>query len=181
MTKTKQRIVEAYQRGYRVEPNGRLIGPKGEIKVAKSLKQRYPTFSTNWGGYVFGIPVHQFAAYCYFGDEYLLSNYVVRHLNADTLNFSKNNIALGTGSDNEHDKPTSVRKLTAQLARKAQGFTPKNAKLSEEQVREVRQLYAKAAGKKLPNGVCRDLAARLGVSQTVLIKIKKGEYYPNVR
>jgi hypothetical protein len=181
MTKTKQRIVEAYQRGYRVTPDGKIFGPKGELKVSKSPKQRYPTFGTNWGGCVYGIPVHQFAAYCFYGDDYLLSGKVVRHLDANTLNFSQANIALGTGSDNEHDKPASVRQNSARLARAAQGFTPINAKLNENQVREVRQIYAEASGKKLPNGACQALVSRLGVSRTVLHKIKNGEYYPNVR
>lgn len=181
MTKTKQRIVEAVQRGYWVTDDGRLIGPKGNIKFSKAGKQRYPTFSTNWGGFVYGLPVHQFAAYCFYEDEYLHGTKIVRHLNGDTLDVSKNNIRLGTYSENEYDKPQKVRMRSTRLARQAQGFTPINAKLTEDQVREIRQIYADANGKKLKQGMAAELSKRFGVSRTVLHKVKTGEYYPNVR
>ena len=181
MTKTKQRIIEAYSRGYRMCEAGTLCGPKGTIKVALTPRQRYPTFSTNWGGCVFGLPVHQFAAFCYYGDEYIKGAKIVRHLDGNCLNLQKTNIVLGTTSENEYDKPIEMRQQAAKFARKAQGHTPTNAKLTSEQVLEIRKIYAEARGKKLPNGQALAMSLAYGVSRTVLIKIKKGEYYANVR
>jgi hypothetical protein len=181
MTKTKKRIVEAYERGYRVHPAGRLLGPKGELKIKVGPSQKYPTFSTNWGGRVFGIPVHQFAAYCYFGDTYLTGKQIVRHLDGNRLNIARDNIVLGSYSDNERDKPVAVRVKNAQTARASQKFTPPNAKLLPEQVLEIRKIYETAAGKKLSPGAAAAMCVKYGVSRTVLIKVKKGEYYPNVR
>lgn len=180
MTKTKRRVAEAYEKGYRVLEDGSVKGPKGPLRVALYGKQRYPTFSTNWNGEVFGVPVHALAAYCFFGDVYIESHFVIRHLDGNVLNLRKDNIALGTHSENEADKPTDLRHSVAKLARQSQGFTPVNAKLTEEQVREIRQIYASYNGKKLPSGLATQLASRYGVSRTVLIKVKNKEYYPNV-
>lgn len=38
----------------------------------------------------------------------------------------------------------------------------------------------KLAGRKAPNGVISAIADKLGVSRTVLFKIKNGEYYAHV-
>ena len=180
MTKTKRRVMEAYDRGYRVLEDGAVWGPKGPLRVAVYGKQRYPTFSTNWDKKVFGIPIHALAAYCFFGKAYIESQLVIRHLDGNVLNLRKDNIALGTYSENEADKPEDLRRSVAKFARQSQGFTPVNAKLTEEQVREIRQIYASHTGKKLPSGLAAQMASHYGVSRTVLIKVKNKEYYPNV-
>lgn len=179
MTKTKQRIIEAFARGYNVTDCGKLIGPKGEIQLKLSGKQRYPTFSSNWGGYVYGIPAHQFAAYCFYGDAYIKGAQIVRHLNANTLDISKSNIQLGSYSENERDKPIIQRNYAAKSARAAQGFTPTNAKLTAAQVSEIREIYATRKGKKFGNGVVAKLVKKYGVSRTVLAHIHNRRYYPN--
>ena len=176
MTKTQQRILEAVERGYWVTEEGILFGPKGAINVKLSGKQRYPTFTTNWE-YVFEVPVHQFAAYCFYGEEAFSPALVVRHLDANTLNFSKENLVMGTHSENNLDKPKDVRVKAAKVARDSQGYTPMNAKLNKEQVEMVRAFYRELDGKKAPNGAVKELCDVLGVTRTVLIKIKNGEYY----
>lgn len=176
MTKTQKRIIEAVSRGYSVTEDGKLFGPKGEIKVALHGSQRYPTFSTNWG-YVFGIPVHQFAAYIFYGEAAFEGGIVVRHLNANTLDFSKENIVLGTHSENNLDKSPEVRSAAAKKARESQGKRPLNAKLTDEQVEFIKNFYSELNGKKAPNGVVKDLCKTFNVSRTVLCKIKNGEYY----
>lgn len=180
MNKTKQRILEAYSRGYRILEDGTVVGPKGVLSIACYGKQRYPTISTNWDRRVFGIPAHMLAAYCFYKEEYLTADFIVRHLDGNTLNLSRPNIALGTHSDNELDKNPSLRKQVARLARQAQSFTPPNAKLTPEQVLAIRAVYASHNGKKLPQGVARELTVKFGVSRTVLVKVKNREYYPNV-
>ena len=179
MTKTKQRIIEAFTRGYNVTDCGKLIGPKGEIQLKLSGKQRYPTFSSNWGGRVYGIPAHQFAAYCFYGDAYIEGTQIVRHLNANRLDISRPNIQLGSYSENELDKPATQRSHTAKFARAAQGFTPTNAKLTVAQVLEIRKIYDNRKGKKFGNGVVAKLVKKYGVSRTVLAHIHNRRYYPN--
>lgn len=178
-TKTQQKMLEALDRGYTVTDEGVLYGPKGRINFKCYGKQKYPTFSTNWGSPL-GIPVHQFAALVFYGRESFSTNLVVRHLDGNTMNLSKDNIKLGTHSENNMDKPAQTRRNAAGQARRSQGITPANAKLSAEDVNYIRRKYAELEGKKAPNGWTKKLSAELGVSRTVLIKVKRGEYYASI-
>ena len=177
LNKTQVRILEAVERGYTISECGVLYGIKGILKFKLYGKKRYPTFSTNWGGFVFGVPVHLFAAYVFYGENAFEKGVVVRHLNANTLDCSKDNLVLGTPSENELDKPAHIRKRSATIARASQGKRPLNAKLTDEEVIEIREFYNELAGTKAPNGVVKDLCIKYGVSRTVLCKIKNGEYY----
>lgn len=177
LNKTQIRIIEAVDRGYHVSDNGVLFGVKGKLSVKLFGEQRYPTFSTNWGGFVYGIPVHLFAAYFFFGSTAFEKGIVVRHLDSDTLNFSKTNLKLGTHSENQLDKPKYVRVNAAKIARASQGKRPLNAKLTDDQVVEILRFYKELDGKKAPNGSVISLCKKYVVSRTVLCKIKNGEYY----
>jgi len=176
-TKTQRRMIEAKLRGYYVTEQGELFGPKGKIKVSLHGKQRYPTFSSNWSGYVYGIPVHQFAAYCFYAEQAFSKDVVVRHINGNTLDFSKENIRLGSHSDNNMDKFSEKRKAAAIKARMSQGVIPNNAKLTKKDVLDIRDQYSKLNGKKAPNGFTMALANKYNVSKTVIHKVVKGEYY----
>lgn len=178
-TITRARIVEAFKRGYSVTEDGTVLGPRGELKLQLYGKQKYPTFSSNWGGRVFGIPAHLFAAYVFYGDE-AFSGLVVRHLDGNTLNLSRENIKLGTYSQNEFDKDPEVRVRSAKLARAAQGPSSFAAKMDESGIQEVREFYMELGGKKAPNGATSKLAAKFGVSKTVLLNIKNGVNYNHV-
>ncbi|MNX76562.1 hypothetical protein D3C86_1080740 [compost metagenome] len=175
-TKTHKRILEAVERGYSVSEDGVFSGPKGVLTIRLSGNQRYPTFSTNWGG-VFGVPAHMFAAYIFYGDLSFSENLVVRHLDGDTENLSKSNIVLGTHSDNNLDKDPAVRISAAKKAREAQGVSSFSAKLSKEAVYEIREFYAKLDGKKAPQGSVRALCDKFGVTRTVIINVKNGVNY----
>ena len=177
LTKTQLRILEAIERGYFMTSCGKLLGVKGEVSFKLYGNQRYPTFSTNWGGFVFGVPVHMFAAYCFYGEKSFKKGVVVRHKDANTLNCSLENIKLGTPSENELDKPKDVRVRSAKIARASQGKRPCNAKLTDEQVEKIRSFYDALGGKKAPQGSVKRLCEELGVTRTVLCKIKNGEYY----
>ena len=177
LTFLQNRIVEATQRGYYVTEDGKLFGPKGQLKCRCYGKQAYPTFSTNWGGRVYGIPAHKLAAYCFYGKDSFEPGVVVRHLNADVLDISRRNIALGSYSDNEMDKPAQVRSRSAAAGRRSQGYRAVNRKLTEDQVDEVMKFYNNLGGRKAPQGSVKELGEKLGVSRTVLNKIKRGMYY----
>ena len=176
-TKTQLRILEAVERGYTVTDDGKLLSKNKELKYSLSSKQRYPTFSTNWGGRVFGIPIHLFAAYIFYGNLAFEKGVVVRHLNGNTLDFSKGNLVLGTHSENNLDKPKHIRIAAAKKARASQGVTPVNAKLTIEQVKEIREIYLHRKGKKFPNGFVKSLCDKYSVSRTVISKIVRGKHY----
>lgn len=169
-TKTQQRIVEAYERGYRMQ-DGTLHSIKGEVQVKLYGAQRYPTFSTNWGGFVYALPVHQFAAYQCYGEASFEEDNVVRHLDGNVLNLSEENIKLGTRSDNEKDKPIEVRKRVARIARASQGPSPR-AKLSDAAVLLVRDPAS---------GTAKELAEQLGVVPAVIYNVRKGATYAHVQ
>lgn len=175
-TYTQNRIVQAYSRGYRVN-EGKLIGPKGELSIKLYGKQRYPTFSTNWDRRVYGIPVHQFAAYCYYGVKSFDDGLVVRHRDGNTLNISIDNILLGTHSENNLDKPRETRTGAAKTARAAQGTVPRNALLREEDVKYIRDKYSKLKTKKAPNGFTASLAKEFGMSKAAISNVAKGKTY----
>lgn len=175
LNKTQTRILEAVAKGYYVA-DGKMYGPRGILSIKLAGSQRYPTFSTNWGG-VFGVPVHLFAAYQYYGVDSFNPNQVVRHLNGDTLDFSKANLVLGTPSENNLDKSAEVRIAAARKARASQPVSPGNSKLLPYQVAEIRTAYANLTTKKAPNGFTQNLCTTYGVSRTVIHKIIKGKYY----
>ena len=180
LSKTTQRTIEAYERGYRVTDNGKLIGIKGELTFKLHGEQRYPTFSTNWGGYVYGVPVHKLAAYCFYGLRAFECGITIRHLNGNTLDVSRDNIALGTLSENIRDIPVAARIAKAKVARASQGITPNNAKLKPHQVAEIREFYLKLGGKKAPNGAIKKLQQLYGVSRTTLNDVKRGKIYASI-
>lgn len=178
MTFTQQRIVEAVARGYTIV-NGILYGKRGPLKVGLAGSQRYPTFTTNWNGRVYGIPVHQFAAYCYFGQEAFKAKQI-RHLNGNTLDFSRKNIALGTVSENQLDKPIATRTNAAKVARASQGVSSLNRKLTDDEVRLIRGFYKQFNGRKASNGSITKLATELGVSRQTISNAFKGIRYSHV-
>lgn len=172
----KDAILTAYEKGYRVTDDGILIGMKGKpLRMACSGNQFYPTFSVSgvksvnnkYG--VFGIPVHKFAAYCFYGSESFDAE-CVRHLNGNVLDVSMDNIALGTRSENELDKDPEVRRAVAKKARAAQGHRPSNAKFSDAEVRYIRQ--------SAKNG--QELAEQFGVTRQAIYLIRKKKNYGNI-
>lgn len=130
MNKANLNIITAYQNGYRVSSDGTLLGVDGkDIKYAFSEKLRYPRFSIWIGkenskdGYA-KVPVHRFAAYCFYGEE-LFNHALVRHLNGNVKNFSRENIALGGAFENSMDRAKSSRSessVKAAVTRRSNGY-----------------------------------------------------------
>jgi len=168
----------AYQKGYRVTESGDLIGLMGKPLTVKLFgEQRYPTFSvagfdgvSNKYG-VFGIPIHKYAAYCFYGEE-AISAECVRHLNGNTLDFSKSNIALGTHQQNEYDKVAEVRSASAKKARAAQGYRAKNSIFTADQVRYIRDSY--------PAKTYKQIAEEFNVTSQCIFNIVKRKNYSDV-
>lgn len=183
-TTSRKAIEEAYDRGYRVSEEGVLTSPTGKIlKVSNRGKQRYPTFSLNGHNLtkskVWGIPVHHFAAYCFYKEKLFDPKLVVRHLDSNTLNIAKNNIVLGTPKENTQDKSPEVRHKAAKIARASQPYEAINRKLSIEQVREIRELYKNRISK-IPQGLMKAIKAKYGVSSVTIHNVINNKTYKDV-
>lgn len=169
-------IKKAYCDGYRITDNGNLYGKTGkQLKIVCRGKQRYPTFSISgvpnvknkYG--VFGIPVHKFAAYCFYGDDIWKFD-CVRHLDGNVLNLSKSNIVLGSNSENNMDKSRQVRSRAARTARGSQPYRAINAKLNTSQVLKIIHSQKSASS----------LAAEYNVSRVTIYNIKNGKTYKDI-
>lgn len=139
MNKNHQAIREAKEQGYNVCVNGILTGPRGKIQLKLTKTQRYPVMHIEThlskNGLPFLILVHRFAAFCFYDEELFTPGYVVRHKNGNTLDISKQNILLGTPSQNSLDIPKETRLQTSLKGNLAQGYKPltekENIKLFE--------------------------------------------------
>ena len=161
---------------YYMTDDGRLIGPKGQVKITLYGKQKYPTFSVsgvpgpkNKNG-VFAVPVHKFAACFFFGIEKVMEANCVRHLDGNVLNLAKTNLSLGTHSENNLDKNLEIRSAAAAKARAAQGSRPLNAKFSDEQI-----VFIKTS---TLSGV--SLAKMFDVTPAAISNIRKGKNYADI-
>ncbi len=169
----------AFLKGYRATGDGRIITPDGKVLLVRRRgSQRYATFGVYLGKVdgkytMLSVPVHRFAAYCFFGEEALRAGVHIRHLNADRDDFSRSNLAIGTPRQNEMDKPSSVRSASARAARAAQGSRALNARFSPEQVREIRQRYAGSE-------TGAQIARAFGVTRECIHRIVKRVNYSDI-
>lgn len=112
MTKNQKAIVEAYERGYRVDVDGgvtsftgrKLVLTTSTNKTHKfSIYKGYAGFTAVLVGWERKVWVHRLQAYQKYGDEMFRPNMVVRHKNGDSTDNPYANILLGTHSQNSLD------------------------------------------------------------------------------
>jgi hypothetical protein len=173
-------ICLAYEKGYRVTEEGLLLGIKGERKITVPPSGQYPRFTFRCGFEFskdgsYGIPVHMFAAYCFHGAKLFEDGIEVRHLNANILDISKDNITLGTRQENEADKTKETRKKVGKInSMKRKGVTPTNAKFTKDQVIDIKN--------RILNGESNSSIARsYRTHRNNIRNIKIGESYSNIK
>lgn len=111
----KKCIIFAVEQGYKCTKDGSIVGTRGQ-KLKLNIKTTgYYSFSIRKDGIVYRILVHQFVAYCKYGDKFLTSE-CVRHIDGDPLNNNWDNICIGTHSDNMMDIPQEIRQKNAEYA-----------------------------------------------------------------
>ena len=117
LSKKKRNVVIAFERGFRVEKDGSVIGVKGNPLKFNKIGGAYPYyfFSMRNKGERIMVPVHMLCAYQKYG-EMALKCECVRHLDGNSLNNAHNNIAIGTLSENTMDIPEDVRRKRATKA-----------------------------------------------------------------
>ena len=122
--------VQAFEMGYRVSDDGTLVGLQGQVRLVHEDKDGYRRFTIRQERKSRSVNVHRLAAYQWFGEALFAAGIEVRHLDGVRTNCSKNNIAIGTRSQNEMDKPAELRRRQAGRAAR---------RLSDEQVAQLRQ------------------------------------------
>lgn len=169
-------LAHAYEIGYRVNVDGVFTGPRGNVIPIKcKSNHRYPQALITMGGKRHNILIHRFAAYCSYGEDVFADGIVVRHLNADVLDVSRGNIAIGTHSDNELDKPNEVRSKNARQAVLSREDTRRLTmrKFTDDQARSIK--IRLASGER-----GADIAREFDVSKDTIYQIKRGETYTDI-
>ena len=144
----------AYERGYRVTKDGHLLNPKG-IKIGAISSTGYYHFGFKINKKHTNILTHRLQAYQKYGDKLFQDGIMVRHLNANPLDNSFNNIAIGTNRDNQMDIPKEIRIKRAISAGKTQIKYPK------EFVLKLREEH-----KEIKN--CAELGRKYNISSSVI-------------
>ena len=120
----------ASEMGYKVI-NGVVYKPNGEEQKV-CICTRYPAFNLRIGckKHVH-VNVHRLVAYQKFGNRIYKKGLDVRHLDGDKLNFSKDNIDIGTRRQNYMDIPEKERK------RITKNLYLTNIKYTDEDIKEM--------------------------------------------
>ncbi len=105
---TNNVILEAYKKGYRVKENGVVVSPNGfEPKPINHCG--YLRINMRINGKHSYFRIHRLQAYQKFGDKVFNDGIVVRHLNGNPKDNSKDNISIGSHSDNMMDISVDIR------------------------------------------------------------------------
>jgi hypothetical protein len=156
MSKSDLLIIKAFQKGYKVE-NGEIFNHLHQ-KVNFWLQNGYPTIAIS------SHPVfaHRLTAYQKFGNAIFEKEMQVRHLNGDKLDFSFQNIEIGTSKQNQLDKPIEKRKHAGYLS------ALRKRKLSIEQATKIRNEYSLLTKKR---GFIRATARKYNVGEATIYRI----------
>jgi len=145
LSQGKKHTLEAFNRGYRIV-DGEVISPKGKMLTPCYAQSGYKKFGIRIPTISYGTAImlyHCLAAFQKFGDKWLYSNYVVRHLDGDYKNNNLENIEIGTQSQNILDIPVEKRKAQAALIygknRRAEGVRKKCCKCNIEIAETIRK------------------------------------------
>jgi hypothetical protein len=110
--KTKNKIVRAYEMGYRVNEEGNVEGLRKNILQCK-ITNTYYSFTVRISNKFKTIYVHRLQAYQKYKNEMFFKGIEVRHKNGNSLDNTPNNILIGTHSDNMMDRTKEDRILNA--------------------------------------------------------------------
>ncbi len=159
----------AFERGYRVDDEGRLVAPSGRVRVVSYRQKRsvgtpYGRVSLRTEEGSRSFEVHKLAAYQRFGDAAFEPGVVVRHLNGCSTDNRPANLALGSQSENMLDRSEDDRKAHALKAAAAK------RKLAESDVRDLVAMRRGGA-----RGM--DVARQFGVPESTVSEIMSGKLY----
>lgn len=162
-------VVLAFERGYRVDVEGRVIAPSGKVRAINFKRKRgagavYGRVSIKTNDGYRSFEVHKLVAYQKFRDAAFVEGIHVRHLNGDSTDNRSANIAIGTVSDNAFDKTPEVRRSMALHAAAAK------RKLTATDVRALVEMRRNGASGK----AC---AEAFGVRASTVCEVMRGKLY----
>jgi hypothetical protein len=170
-SKNFRAIRHASEKGCHVLADGRVLGVRGEELTLRKNPNGYLAFGVYFEGKTFPVAVHQLAAYQYFGEAWCNNPHLyVRHLDGDKTNNSRDNLALGTASDNNMDKPLEVRRNASKH----------NKKITDEQALAIKRKLSKFVGR-LPRGTMQSLATEFGCPWTTINGVRSGRSYSHLQ
>lgn len=166
-------IENALRNGYRVDPvAGRIYGLKGQPLTVKLCgQQRYPTVSLVVVGMpcrYYVVPAHKVVAFFLWGWQTFAKGVQVRHGDAGVLDIREVNLSLGTGSENQYDKSSAVRKAAAQAARTSQGARGPALRLQDEAIIEMLKEISYGPTGRIKRGLVAEWAERYGFSSSCI-------------
>lgn len=130
VNKSSINLLEAVEKGYKVSPEGEVVGLSGKLRKLSLSSSGYQRFNLRG---LRQVAVHRLQAYQKFGEKIFEPGIVVRHLNGNPLDNSWDNITIGSQSDNMLDIP-QYNRLSQSLKAAA-----KLRKLSNEEVLNLRK------------------------------------------
>lgn len=171
----KETIEYAFNKGYRYNFNTCTLDTPLGTKVSPKIYsgQKYPTYTICIGDKKRrSFSIHRFVAYQLYGDKVFDEGVCVRHLDGNKFNLSPDNIKLGSHSDNELDKPKSVRINSSKIARASQPYSM-NQKLDKSQKENIKNEYTKLKieNSRLPRGILNHWASIFKCSRALIQKI----------
>ena len=180
--------VNAYDRGYFVNSEGRVISPKGKIRKDGIDSKGYRAFSITFkrGDKIIKTKVstHQLIAYQKFGAKALSEGILVRHKDGVATNNHPDNILIGTDLNNYHDRSTKLRKLDAVKISKTlrkltdqQVFDLRSDRLNGMKLSDLHEKYSICAytcNNILKGVTYRDLTKGQAIKKPLKQKPKKG-------
>jgi hypothetical protein len=115
MRKSKQvkYVIAAYEKGYRILDDGSIVSPKGKVIQGHIGERWYREFSFRIGGKTAHVRVHQLMAFQKYGELALSEGVQVRHSNGVATDNSRDNILIGSSSENHLDRDPEKRKAHA--------------------------------------------------------------------
>ena len=172
----------AYQKGLRFDfETQELITSTGRrVKPKLYGGQRYPCYTIAVVKKErVSFHMHKFAGFILFGESALKPGTHVRHLDGNRMNLSASNLALGTASENELDKPKELRSRKALHARNVQlsrGIKSSRQVISDAQAEDVIRTYTalKKTNGRVPMGHWISEAAKYKVTTSAVKLIAYG-------
>jgi len=159
-SKTEKRTKEAFEKGCRVTRDGEVIGLQGFPLKLRKTPQGYLSFS-----YLsYPVMVHRLAALQWIGNVIFIPGVEVRHLDGNPLNNTRENIRVGTPSENQMDRPSEDRLKYSKNA------ASHKRKLTDDQLRNFREDRKKGASYKT-------LCAKYEISKTSVSYIVNNKTY----
>ena len=127
-------LIFALKNGYYINSSGNVISPLGIQRKIDYDHWGYPRFRIKFIGKVVNIYLHRIIAYKKYGEKIFEPGVQVRHKNNNKLDYSLENILIGTSSQNMMDIPKNSRIKKARLA------SSKLRRFTEGEVAELRKL-----------------------------------------